>query len=166
MRQQGFIWPMVLILLGLLSSSVLSLLQTEHNYLHAVAQLLQKQQLLDDMESAAFVVLRHPQSVCHTLQSNPQQWSSVLAGPTACDYHSAKYHYRYTLSDLGSYPCLRLVMQQHLRSSHHWLIHLEHATVPQQTLEIRVAVADTSNQPCLQTHSTVISAGVLSWHLA
>ncbi len=68
-------------------------------------------------------------------------------------------HYRYLMSDLGDYPCMKLSGSH---ASHHWLLSLLDTEAPTRILILRIATP-IQEQPCIEHPVAYHPVGLLSW---
>lgn len=169
--QRGYILLTTLLMIGILTILVLSLMQSVYLDFKMSNQLTMNHQAFYQLESVAKKITNHiseyASQPCVIQEWDPNRVDTVLIRQHGCaisdmQQTELKQTYRYIISDLGVYPCLEIVLDDIRYSSHHWLISIMSERLPTYFLQIRTATIE-QLRACELPNVRKISSGVMSW---
>ncbi len=151
MKQRGFVLITVVLMLSMMTLLVVANLLWVNLYCKRYHQMHQYQESILHLEQTAEVLatrVTHMQnSECVINQKNDEKLKRTIL-PYGCLWAQ---HYRYAISDLGRYPCVRLAAY----STHHWLLSVIDERRPQIMLQWRIATP-IPLESCLDTQQIEI----------
>ena len=157
--KSGFVLLSVLLILSLISGLILSqhrliLLSIRRQFLYA-----EHQHRLNQLDRVAERLIRLIQNNPKTLRLSPIVEQPELLRQKLEHGNDYQDDYRYLLSDLGDYPCIKLPKGH---ASHHWLLTLRDKRSRLEVLQIRVASA-IADKPCLNHPINYHPGGLLTY---
>ena len=154
---KGMILLTTISMIMVLTLLVLSLMQGVLFYVkQSSQQILQHDELLQ-LENAAQKILDLNLPHCAIKEKNPNHMIDQLA-KVGCTFNHNRRVYRYLVSDLGDFPCIKIGEQ----GSHHQLITLSCIETPQVILQLRRATP-AQEAVCETPEIRFIQTGVISW---
>ena len=104
------------------------------------------------------------QLACIVSESNPNRLVSTISKQQGCTKQVEKQKWLYSISDLGLYPCLSIVIDKEKYASHHWLITFFSEQF-EKTIQFRIVKPSNVVAVCKLPCDHMISPGVVSWRL-
>ena len=164
-KQSGVVLFFTLIFISVLTLIAFALMQHILLFLKINNQFSKKQHVFYQLEAAALHLANNPvstwQQACLIQQTDPNQIINDLHQNKGCSFNDESGAYRYLISDLGVFPCLRIFAHEHLYNSHHWLITLVDNANFLETIQLRIARSVPATL-CIGIEK-IIPSGLLSW---
>ena len=147
----------------ILTMLVLSLMQAVFLYSKVSNQVVNKHEVLYQLESVAHqLIMAEHNPHCESTGEDMNQIIDLLLHNSGCSLTDRHQHYYYWIDDLGIYPCLHIVSGKKINSSHHWLVSVATAPPRQAILQLRIAMP-TNIITCGLPEANYIKKGVISW---
>jgi hypothetical protein len=162
MKQTGFILLTTMLLILTSALLVLSLMQGVFLYSKECHQIIASHQAFHTLENIA-MTLDLNQIACHAQETNPNQLLANVAAGKGCLWTDDQQKYRYSIADLGFFPCLPITADTIQYSSHHWLVTVTHIPSHNQTIQMRLATLSDVTALCDLSVEHPIAEGVISW---
>lgn len=163
--QKGMVLFMVIVFLAILTTLILTLMQSVFLYIKASNQLVEYHQSFYQLESAANQLqaldLSTIEPQCRLRGKTSNDVIKLLKGGRGCEWMMENQSYAYLLDDLGEYPCLQIKNKQSLMSSRHFLVSVITKDPPYKLLQLRIAKID--GLGICQDKAIFIDSGVISW---
>lgn len=158
MKFSGFVLISVLIILSIEAMSVIIALESTARYLNLTSQNVRMDTETYLLEAVGHAIIANQLHECITDEKDPNRVLNLTQNQ-GCEYVISEHHFRFLISDLGQYLCLRI--NQH--SSHHWLITVSTISMPRQILQIRYAMPE--SEDICKDEAHVIPGGIISWRV-
>lgn len=160
MKQSGFVLVTVIVILTVLTGLVMANMRwiavdwRRYNDLERFQKQIQK--IEDIAETLAAKLANHALQGCILSDQNQEsiKFNMMYKGCGIAE------HYRYGLTDLGVFPCVKLPSKL---STHHWLLTVIDEQVKHRWLQLRIATAE-PYQPCQYSRPVTVQPGVLTRH--
>ena len=158
MRQQGFVLMTIVLLLTVVTTLVLAnlrwvALDWKRCYdLHHYQQKLRNTEQIAEQVAGKFA--NNPGLLCGYADQLTPPSSAVLL-ERGCRISE---HYRYLITDLGLFPCIKLSSKL---STRHWLLSMLDEQLPNHRLQFRIVSAEPS-QPCPGSAVIVVQTNILT----
>ena len=161
-KQRGMVLLTTILMIIILTMLVLSLMQGVFLYIKCSNQHLKNQDRLAHLEAAAHQLTFSKASDCLSPEVDLNQVVERLYHNQGCSFLYNQQQYYYFFTDLGGDPCLPLVYENQIYSSHHWIITIATPPPLQKILQLRIAKPD-MKIICTQAMKRQISMGINSW---
>jgi hypothetical protein len=99
---------------------------------------------------------------CLFTETNPNDMVAMLLNDQGCALRENNLHYDYLIDDLGIYPCLKIMWNNEIHSSHHWLITVASSPPRRQVAQLRIA-KPINDVACELIEPRQIFTGIISW---
>lgn len=162
MKQGGFVLLMVMILLLTSALLVLSLMKSVFVYSKIARQFILSHHVFYTLETLA-AKLDVNQIACCANQTSPNRLIDYLKKGQGCEYRIKQERYRYTIADLGLFPCLPIVKGDIQYSSHQFYITLIDLQSPYRIVQLRLAKLSDSVAVCALPVNHPINEGISTW---
>lgn len=163
---QGIILIPTMSILVIMTILVITLMKSVFIYSKINTQLVRRNQAFYDFEVAAnwlaLNFLKTAPPACIFSETDPNLIVHLLHLDAGCKLNLNHQAYQYLVDDLGTYPCLKVLIDNRLLATHHWFITIKTTVSPEDILQIRIA------KPSMVVHcesliSKRINAGITSW---
>ena len=158
MKQQGFVLMTIIIILTVMTSFVVANLRwvaldwKRYTDLHRFQEkIMHLEQIAEDLGA------RLESNVLHGCILDNQD-AAVLQSNLLHNGCKFSQHYRYGITDLGVFPCVKLSPKL---STHHWLLTVKDEQLPNKWLQLRIATAE-PYQPCQGGRAVYVQSGILT----
>lgn len=159
--ERGFILPVCLLLLGLLSLLTLSLWQGVINAEESVAEFAAMRERFETLDRIAFTSVSQLSAVnCTYPDKRSQKLVTALREGGGCRWESLGGHAYYLLQDLGEDACLRVGE----RAAHHWRVAVIGEARRGAVVMTRQIIKG-SLTPCGSENAQQVASGVVSWQV-
>jgi len=150
----------------ILTMLVLSLMQAVFLYFKVSNQVVKKHEELYQLEAVAYKLAIAKQELlnadCILTDTDPNQVVDMLLHNSGCSLIDNNRQYYYLIDNLGLYPCLQILSDKKIYSSHHWLISV--ATPPPRQTVLQLRVTEPARPiTCELSEMHQIDRGVISW---
>lgn len=162
MKQGGFVLLTVMMLILTSALLVLSLMKGVLVYSKMSRQINSAHHAFYALEAIASK-LNVNQFACRDTQTNPNRLIDHLKKGQGCEYAIKQERYRYTIVDLGLYPCLPMILKDNHYSSHQFYVTLMALQLPHRILQLRVAKLSNSMAACELSVTHPINEGIIAW---
>lgn len=160
-NQRGIILLTTMMMIGILTLLVLSLMQGVFLYIKSSHQVMTNHQVFRQMEIMS-TQLKLTNTDCMAQDKSPNQLVDMLLAKQGCIMTDGTYQYRYVVEEVGLYPCLQLVVDGELKNSHHWLVTVASMQLPEWVVQMRIA-RPLGSSTCELAMARQIHSGVISW---
>ena len=162
-RQGGMVLLTTIIMIVLLTMLVLTLMQAVFLYIKVSNQVVIKHEALYQLEAVAHrLMVANTDLDCMVSEEEPNQVVDLLLHDKGCSLIDNNRQYYYVIDDLGLYPCLQIVTEKKIYSSHLWLVTTATAPPRQDIIQLRIARPD-KEITCDVFNARQINKGVISW---
>ncbi|MDP3705800.1 MAG: hypothetical protein Q8R24_07800 [Legionellaceae bacterium] len=167
--QRGYILLTTLLMMGIVTILVLSLMQGVYLDLKMSNQLTKTHDEFYQLESSAQKIKNHMSAYtlrpCVIHEWDPNRIDAALLRQQGCRLNDSQTEsQRYIISDLGIFPCLEIILEDVGYASHHWLISIMSERRPSYLLQLRTAVPEPESlATCELAQKRSIRAGMISW---
>lgn len=165
-EQKGFILPLTLLILTLITILILSQIQILAMDNKALNQLEASEQGLYQLETiAAQLAYRTdwPLSVdCISSEKDPNEVIQLLEKQQGCSLTKDKLLYRYWIEELGVFPCLQVSSEKGIYSTEHRRITVLANSQNNNLVQLRLA-NPVALEVCKEPYSVQIKPGLISW---
>lgn len=166
MTQKGVVLFTTVMMLSILMLMILSLMQAVFLYVKASKQIVDWHQQFYQLEAFTNQLRVSPHLAgnedCRVKNKSPNAVIDLLQKQHGCKAVLENQTYIYLIDDLGEYPCLHIMNNHGVRSSHHWLVSVARLGPPVEILQLREA-RSIDLMTCDDNTVNVIHEGVLSW---
>lgn len=160
MKKDGFILLTTMLFIFVSTILILSLMQCVLLYSQEARERVTNHKAFHDLELVS-EKLDLNQLACIVSESNPNQ---LVLKQQGCSVLGEKQKWKYSIADLGLYPCLPIVLDKEKYASHHWLITLS-GEQSRKTLQFRIVKPSDVIALCKLPCEHTIYPGVISWRL-
>ncbi len=159
--QVGMVLLTTMMMIGILTMLILTLMQGVLLYIKANNQIVSNHRLFHQMEATVHKLNLHDPA-CTVQDKNPNELFALLAAHQGCKITDGTRQYAYLLGDLGLFPCLQMVLDEARHGSRQVLVTMASMQPPNLALQLRIALlAETAE--CGLSISHQIHPGVMSW---
>jgi hypothetical protein len=162
----GMILIPTMSILVIMTILILTLMKSVYIYSKINTQFIRNGQEFDDFEAAAsWLVIHFPKiapPVCIFSETDPNLIVRLLSHGVGCKLNLSHQAYEYLVDDLGTYPCLKVVIDNRTLATHHWYITIKSTAPPEKMIQIRIAKPSVAVH-CESLVSKRINVGITSW---
>ena len=155
-----------IMMIVILTMLVLTLMQAVCLYIKVNHSVVNNHESMYQLETVARTLAMSRQVMsftdCLFTEANPNAIVAMLLNNQGCAITDNNRRYSYLIDDLGVFPCLKIMFNNKVNSSHHLLITVASASPHMQILQVRVA-KPMNDVGCELFEPREILAGIISW---
>ena len=162
--KNGFILFMTLGFIAIINLLLLASMQYVLLYYKVTNQEQIQQHRFYQLEAVAIHLIKHHDKTCIEYNDLAHQVMNNLMNNQGCEIHYAQVNYRYTIEELGEFPCIQVMVKNKAFSTHHIRISVlitADGTNAASFLQLRY-IAPTTFCQCDGTVN-LVNFGISSW---